>query len=287
MSFDAFLEAAWRDHGDRPEEVARRLEEGYALIESPAQVAAFARILAHVDGEHCARWRDGVARLVRLRGHRLWNEDSDAPVVVRRLIAALELAGGGQAEPGLDEADRAHAHAVASAALNAQGRLGAAIRHLRAANTAAASGIREGDPAVRALAVASNNLAAALEEKSSRDDGETRAMLDAAASGRAYWARAGTWLEVERAEYLLAKCHVAAGDGATALVHAARCVELCAHNDADAFERFFAQSALAFAHTAVGDTVGSARAKRAALEYHATLADDLKSWCEATLRCLA
>ena len=109
MTFDVFLEAAWRDHGDQPEEVARRLEAGYALIETPAQVAALARILAHVDGEHCARWRDGVARRVRLRGHRLWNEDSDAPVVVRRLIAALDLADGGKAEPGLDDADRAHA----------------------------------------------------------------------------------------------------------------------------------------------------------------------------------
>src|SRR5262245_11361375 len=230
MSFDNFLEQAWADHGDKPEEVASRLDQGYALIEDASQVAPFARILAHVDGEHLARWNEGVARLERLRAHGKWREDGDAALVVRRLIAALQL-GGGEAVTGLPAADLAHAHAVAASALAAQHRLPDAIGHYRAARAAAGAGLPDGEPAIRALAVTSNNLASTLEEASARSAGETETMLDAALAAREHWARAGGWLEVERAEYMLAKCHLAAGDAAGALRHARECVAICERKD--------------------------------------------------------
>ncbi|MEP7180977.1 MAG: hypothetical protein ABI886_02175 [Betaproteobacteria bacterium] len=286
MTFDTFLDEAWRDHGERPEEVAARLEQGYALIEMPAQIAPFARLIAHVDGEHLARWRDGAARLARLRSHPKWTGDGDAPAIVRRLIAALGVAGGDEMESGLDGADRAHAHAVAAAALIEQRDTAAAIRHFRSALAAAAPGLPERDPAIRALAVASNNVASALEEQPLRDAGQTRAMLEAAAASREYWAQAGTWLETERAEYVLAKCHLAVGDAAAALEHAMACVAICERNGADGFERFFAQAALALARRAGGDAAGYASAKDAALGCHAALAANLLPWCEPTLRLL-
>jgi hypothetical protein len=283
MTFDAFLDDAWRDHGDRPDEVAARLEQGYALIETPAQIAPFARILAHVDGEHLARWRDGVARLARLHSHPMWAGDGDAPVIVRRLVAALALAGGEAAPAGLSAADRAHAHAVAASALAFQRKVGDAIRHFRAARAAAAPGLPDGEPAIRALAVTANNLASGLEEEPSRSADETAAMLDAAAASREHWGRAGTWLEAERAEYLLSRCHLAAGRPAAALAHAAECVAICARNDADAFERFFAHAALARACRAAGDAEGLAAARDAARAHCDAVAADMKHWCDAAL----
>lgn len=285
--FDAFLEQAWADHGERAEEVAARLEQGYALIESPAQVAPFARILAHVDGEHLARWAGGAARLERLRAHAQWRDDGDGAVVVKRLVAAMRLGGGADAPADLSAADLAHAHAVAASALAAQQRIPEAIRHYRAALAAAGSGLADGDPAIRALAVTSNNLAAALEEAGARSADETSAMLEAARASRECWARAGGWVEAERAEYMLAKCHLAAGDAATALDHARRCVAICEANGADAFERFFAQGVAALGHRALGDAAQFETAKASALALHATLAEDLKPWCESTLRVLA
>jgi hypothetical protein len=286
MSFDAFLEQAWADHGDKPEEVALRLEQGYALIEDAAQVAPFARILAHVDGEHLARWREGAARLERLRAHAQWRDDGDGARVVRRLIAALRL-GGGEAVTGLGPPDLVHAHAVAASALAAQHRQADAIGHYRAARAAAAAGLPDGDPAIRALAVTSNNLAATLEEASARSAAETETMLDAAAAAREHWALAGGWLEVERAEYMLAKCHLAAGDATGALRHARECVAICERNDADAFERFFAQGVTAQAHRALGGAAAFGAAKSAALALHDTLPADQKPWCEPTLKLLA
>ncbi len=285
-TFTAFLDQAWSDHGDRPRDVAERLEQGYALIESEDQIAPFARLLAHVDGEHLARWRDGVARLERLRRHPRWSDDGDGPVFVRRLIAALEVASGAAPDPALDAADRAHAHAVAAAAMIAQNKIATAIGHLQTALAAAASGLPERDPAVRALAVAANNLAAALEEKSPRDAGETVAMLAAARASREFWARAGTWLETQRAEYVLAKCHLAAGDAPMAQDHAAQCAAICERHGADAFERFFAQSVLALANRACGNDDRHAHAKAAALAQYARLEAGQSPSCESTLRLL-
>ena len=282
MSFDSFLDQAWADHGERPDEVARRLDQGYALIENASQLAPFARILAHVDGEHLARWDQGVARLERLRGHAQWRDDGDGALVVRRLIASLQL-GAGQTVTGLAAADLAHAHAVTASALAAQNRLAAAIGHYRAARAAAASGLADGDPAIRALAVTSNNLAATLEEAGMRSARETDTMLDAAAAAREHWARAGGWLEVERADYMLAKCRLAAGDAALALRHALECLEICEHNGADAFERFFAHGVVAQAQRALGDVQGFAASRSSALAQYDTLPAEQRKWCEQLL----
>ena len=246
MTFDEFLEQAWADHGERAEEVGQRLE--------------------------------------RLRTHVHWREDGGAPTIVRRLVAALRFGNGEAPTAGLDAADRAHAHAVAGAALAAQARMDLAIGHFRSALTAAAAGIAEGDPAVRALAVTSNNLAAALEEMPSRTAGQTAVMIEAARAAREYWARAGGWLEIERAEYMIAKCELAAGNAAAALAHAQECAAICDANDADEFELFFAQSVLALAYRALGDGLQFKLAKASALDHYSTLAADLKPSCESTLK---
>ncbi len=287
MDFEAFIQKAWADHADRPEDVAARLEAGYALIEEPAQIAPFARILAHVDGEHLARWANGVSRLERLRAHAHWRDDGDAAVLVRRLIAALRMGEGAATDSRLSTPDRAHAHAIAASALAAHQRMRDALRHYRAARDAAAAGIADGDPAIRALAVTSNNLAATLEASAARSADETAAMLDAATASRECWARAGGWLEAERAEFMLAQCHLAAGDAASALGHAEACAAICDRNGADAFERFFAQGATALAHRALGDQARFGAARAAARSLRESLPAEQQSWCEPMLRRLA
>ena len=42
MSIEAFIAAAWKDHADRPEEVADRLAGALALPQLPADVPPFA-----------------------------------------------------------------------------------------------------------------------------------------------------------------------------------------------------------------------------------------------------
>lgn len=70
-------------------------------------------------------------------------------------------------------------------------------------------------------------------------------MKSAARVARQYWEVAGTWIEVERAEYRLAMTMLAAGDPVAALEHAELCLKICTSNNAEPFEHFFAHEARA------------------------------------------
>jgi hypothetical protein len=116
-------------------------------------------------------------------------------------------------------------------------------------------------------------------------------MLEAAATARRAWARAGGWREVERADYRLALCHAAADQGAEAVAHARRCLAGVEAGDpatgtvADAVEHFFAHEALVRAYRAAGDAVAAAVSVQ---RMHALLpaiakADGLRDWCAQAL----
>ncbi len=145
----------------------------------------------------------------------------------------------------------------------------------------------------RALAAACNNLAADLRSGprgdacgDARGDAQRDAlMLDAAHASQQLWASAGTWVNAERADYQLARCHAAVGYGAQALQHAQACLAtIDAHADepqADAFERFFAHEALAWAQRAAGDGAATTR-ERAHMTAKLGAVNDpeLRRWCE-------
>jgi tetratricopeptide (TPR) repeat protein len=284
MSLDAFIATAWNDHGDHPEEVADRLAGALNLLESPADIPPFARIVTHVYGEHLARWNAGVDLLESLRGRAPADGDPGAAGAITRSVAALRYAGNLDTSlTHLSTDDRIAALATAASALAAQLGWKRAIATYEEALRLAEPGLPSGSPALRALAVAGNSMAASLEEKPDRDLVETRGMVVAAEGGLRYWRLAGTWLEEERAEYRLARSLLQAGDPAAAVEHARRCVDICAANDAPPFERFFGYAVLAIAHARRGDSGAHATARQFALDQYATVAPDEKQWCEAEL----
>ena len=69
MTFDAFIESAWNDHGDRPAEVADRIAASTGLVATADRIAPYARLATHVFGEHLGEWERGVRLLERLRLH--------------------------------------------------------------------------------------------------------------------------------------------------------------------------------------------------------------------------
>ena len=141
----------------------------------------------------------------------------------------------------------------------------------------------DADAMHRALAVSGHNLAAAFEENARLTRDEAKLMLMASQASRVHWERAGTWLQVERAEYQLATTHLTAGDVAQGEFHARECGRIMAENDAPALERFFACEALGRVMRAAKNDAayriacGQARAAFEGLE-----AGD-KAWCEASL----
>ena len=147
----------------------------------------------------------------------------------------------------------------------------------------ARDGLAPESPAIRALAVGGNGLAATLEDKPDRSPPETEAMIAAAEGALAYWRKAGTWLEEERAYYRLTRSQLAAGRPHDAIGSAQGCIAVCAANDAPAFELFFERGARASQHAA-RDPAGFAASRARALEQHALVPSDERVWCEKELK---
>lgn len=283
MTFDAFLEAAWNDHGDRPEEVAQRLASEMEVVTAAGHVAPYARIVAHVYGEHLGAWQRGVDLLEALCALPA-AADPGAQAAIARSVATLRVAGGDEAAAAAFAGeDRVSVLAAVAAMLAGRGEHARAIAAYRDALALAARGLPDGSPALRALAVGGNQVAVALEGKHDRDANETAGMVAAAEGGLVYWRRAGTWLEEERAHYRLARSLLAAGRPADAVRAAQACVSVCAANDAPAFERFFAFAVLAVAQRAAGNAAGFAAARDEARRQHAAVPADERTWCAGDL----
>jgi hypothetical protein len=282
MGFDDWLNRAWDEHAQDAAGVADRIEaEGPSLAASDAEVAALMRLAHHVCGDHLARIDAGRALLRRLGTLPAAGEAARSGL--RLLDASLALTGGDESRAGLVASERIRVAALAASNLSGRDavRAGALLRE--AVSEAEAAALADDDPAVRALAVTGNNVAAALEEKAERSDAERALMLLAAETGRRFWARAGTWLEVERAEYRLSRSHAAAGDAAGARRHALECLRIVAANGAAPLEVFFGQEALAWAERAAGNSVACATAVAAADAAFAQIEESDRTWCRPTL----
>ncbi len=282
MSFPAFLETAWSEHTDHPQEVADRLAQSLHRVTAAVDIAPFVHLLTHVFGEHLGQWQGGVDVLESLR--RTPAFDGAAEPALNRSIAALRYAGGDDtALASLSVPDRVWALAAAASALAGRVEFTRALAAFAEALRLASAGLPSGSPAVRALAVAGNNLAAALEEKTDRDAGETQAMVTAAEAGLRHWKLAGTWLEEERAEYRLARSLLHAGEPVAAMQSAGRCLELCQRNDAPAFEQFFGYAVLALAQRAAGDHDAFSASRRRAWALREQVPVEERPWCETEL----
>ncbi len=279
------LDRGWAEHDGDADGVATRLAEALGRVAAPEHVEPFARLAAHVCGEHLGDSARGVALLRALRA--LPACDAAGAAAIARWSAALACAAGDESELAtLVETDAAHALALAASMRTGQRDLGrAAALYERAAGRLGPTPA-DGAPAIRALAVVGNNLASALQEKTARSGEEDAAMVGAARRALAYWKLAGTWLEHERAEFVLARSLTLARDARAGAEAARRCLALCERNAAPAFERFFGELALAEALRATGDAPGFAAARDRALAHYARVPADERRWCEAELRAL-
>jgi tetratricopeptide (TPR) repeat protein len=284
MTFDAFLQTAWDQHGDSPQDVADRLGATLRVIDAPEHIPRFATLVTHVFGEHLGQWQEGAALLESLRSLPAFDASPIVAGALARNIAALRFAGGDAAalDP-LTPEQRVSALATVAAAFTGRGRLAEAIPAYAQALRLADAGLPDGSPAARALAIGGNNLAAALEAKPDRDAAETQGMLDAAEGGLRYWKLAGTWLEEERAEYRLTRSLLQARQPEAAIASARRCLAVCERNDAPAFERFFGYAVLALAQRSAGDATGSDAAREQALRLFAQVPEEERRWCEQEL----
>ena len=284
MEFEEFIRTAWAEHADQPEDVAERLALSLDRVEVAAHVAPFAGLVTHVYGEHLARFDDGVELLESVRRLPACDGQAEALGILSRSVAALRYASGeDRALDVLAPQDRISVLANASGAILGRLDFGRAIAAYDEALRLAIKHRPEAR-AQRSLAVAGNNLASSLEEKADRSTTETEGMLRAAEAALKYWALAGTWLEVERAEYRFTRSLLQAGQAAAAIKHARQCIAVCAANDAPAFERFFGEAVLAIAQRSTGDQAGFIASRERAVALFAQVPDDEQPWCAPELK---
>jgi len=283
-----FVAQGWDDHAEDAAGVAARLPQGVALVKNEPEMLALANLAHHVFGEHLADWRAGQQFLRSLRELHWYDNHGESGNALRRYLASLKLAAGegdDRAEFGKGDAVRIGALAAAALAPHDVGR--AAELFEQALAQARGAKVPDQDPMNRALAITGNNLACSLEEKADRSERERGLMILAAEAGREFWAKAGTWLETERAEYRLAMSWLAAGDAAQARSHAQACLDIvAAQAEPPALERFFGWEAMARAERAAGDEAGFAAARERLQQAFAELPEDDQGWCRATLDAL-
>lgn len=290
-SLDTWIAEAWSRHADAPQAVADELPGQFDLAASDANVAALAHLTQHVLGGHLGAWARGQALLMALShsaGKRgVLEPDGRAEADIGRYVAALALAKGGtdrRTQYAAEERIRISALAASNLVDHDAGRAGMLLDEALA--LAEANPLPAGSPALRALAVAGNTIAAGLEQRAERDDAQRSLMLAAAQVGRSYWEKAGGWLEVERAEHRLAHSWLKAGgaDAADrARWHAQECLRIVEANQAPALERFFGLEVLVLAERAAARHDAAAAALRRMEEAYVELSDDDKPWCRDSL----
>lgn len=272
----AWLDAAWDRHENEPHDVLAGLAARAPTLPDDDDGADAVFLAEHVAlghlGDAAARQSFG-ALLARLPPH-------------AHLAAGLErgrwalAAAAGETPPPAPLTVRCRALGHAALALAYQGRTDAARALLFGPE---ADALASDDAAARrAFASSANNVAGGL-RSAPREPARDTLMVDAAQLARRAWEAAGTWLNVERADWQLAHCLVAAGRADAALAPAQACLARCEAENADAYERFFGHEVLAVVHRARGDAAAAAaqRARMAALLPE--VGDDHRAYCEKTL----
>jgi hypothetical protein len=286
MTLDEFVSQGWTDHGDDAAGVFARFGDAPSLVSEAAHLPTLAALITHVAGEHLGRWADGVALLERLEALPVFDAASPQGKAVLRSKAVLHRCAGNKDEEARctaaaltggdvpEASDRVRILAVAASALAGQKQLDRARADLEEAVALAAYGPSKEDPAARALAVTSHNLAVEFERKDELTDDERALMLRCAFVSRDFWKIAGGWMEAERSEYRLAMSHLRAGDARTALSHAKECLACIEANGSDPYEAFFAREAIARAHLSARHADAARRERDAMAALLPSIADE-------------
>ncbi|MFA6238317.1 MAG: hypothetical protein WC635_13370 [Bacteriovorax sp.] len=280
MSFREYLNEAWSTHATDPKKVAEEFKQHFNLMESDDDVMAMARIIVHVCGEHLGEWIKGIELLKKLKNNAPIKDTGE----MNRYMAILNL--GNNPNSSIDNfslSDQARIYASTASALANLGGLKNAEKFLKLASQIAEMNLSKDDPANKAIAMTGNNVACSLEEKNERSDVEVGLMILAANLGRKYWEIAGTWKEVERAEYRLALTCLQAGLPEESLTHAQACLEINSQNNNEPLEVFFGFEALAMAQKALKNQTAFERARQQMQDAFDKLPSNDQDWYKAIL----
>ena len=181
MDFNTFVGKAWDEHATDSHAVAQRLSEGLALVTTEPELTRLMDLAHHVQGQHLRSWQAGTAFIERLAALPPFAPEGASGQALRRCVASLAVCERADAEPNaLATSDRIRVAAMAATNLAEHDSARAMQLLQQALGQAEAAGLAAVDPLHRALAVAGNAIAVALEEKTARSADERELMILAA-----------------------------------------------------------------------------------------------------------
>jgi hypothetical protein len=282
IEFEAFIAEAWNQHASDPGNVAKSLvSEMKAFASTSDQIAQIARLGVHVFGEHLGQWDEGVDFLKMLLKIDSIKIDDQ---VVKSILRSIDMLRFAKEESlSLDHwqtSDRVMILVQASVAMSEFGHFDRLKNTFQKAVAVAESISSHDDPCFKQISISANNLAANFEVKPNRDSDQSDFMIFCAQIARKYWEIVGTWKEVERAEYRLAKSFIASNDLRSALIHGQQCLEIVSEHGQDPLEMFFAYEVLGQVEKKRQNHHGYEIAVSEQCKVFDLLTDDDKSWAK-------
>ncbi len=283
MNFETYINEAWNLHVTDSQKAFNNLAIGFELLADEKDVLSLAHFILHVSGEHLQNFTEGILALKNLE--KKITVTPETKNILLRGQAILEIASGIQVElEKFSTSDQIIIYARLSAIKVEMKKISEAKKVIdRALNLVSLHELPGKDPAFRVLAIVGNNTASTLEEKMNRTIEEAELMLFMAQIARVYWEKAGTWMEVERAEYRLSASNLQASYFDRALIHAENCLRICQENNAPALEFFFGYEMLAKVEQGRGNSVGFNLALIKMKENFERLASNDQAWCKEAL----
>ena len=237
MDVDALVSQGWSDHPKDPAGVATRLEQHIELVRDGDGAAKYMHLVNHVLGDHLGR-REDATQLCEDAMRRAGDDPGESPYV--HLAVARTMSGDGDgAEAAIEVLGGDLPQRVRVGLLVAQSHANAGAfedaARIYDEQMALGAELPDGHSAERSFAIVSNNIANEILNEAPRSPTNDALMERAAHAAHTYWCRVGTWVNDERADYLLALVHNKLGRHEEARTFADRALATIA--DADGEEK--------------------------------------------------
>lgn len=286
MPQQATLDDLFARHDNDPQAVGAALREIQAVPEK--DLIRFTWLVSHVVGEIQAAWLDAYALMLR-------TVPKDAPVAALANFAACAYLAGAPVKAMAIESQIAdalscdHMHPkciVQLAVLQNVGKtadpndlvaaLSGCLAYLRSATAP--------EKVVRVYASSLNNVTSLLLDHKSVDhqaEPVRSVLLEGSERCRELWRKAGTWVNHERADYLVALCANRVGNWSTAQSAALSGLATIDSNGQEDVDRAFILLELARAERGLGHSAQYEAARSQAFELAVSFDPDLRKWFES------
>lgn len=260
QNFAELIQNGWIYHETESDRLAAELENTSCKGLTVAQISQCLQLSNHTIGEHLGDWlraRKFIQSVLEANP----SSSKDSSIACHRYVAEY-MSGNQNASlrvelDALSSADPVLGTYIAlksmlAAALVGSGSWDKGFEILNALNETATKH-EIPNSTIRTLAITNNNVANEFLSTYSPNERQREALLECAESALVFWKMCGTWLNEERALYLLSLAHANTGDLNQSLDHAQAALRVIQSNGEEPVDEAFIRLAAAKAYLGMDD----------------------------------